>query len=298
MFVGSDTRVRFPLWMRKSLSLGVEAESTEKLIRSLDINTICESARCPNRDECYSKKTATFLILGDACTRGCLHCSVTYGKPSIPDSKEPSRIREAVVKLGLRHVVITSVTRDDLGDEGLNHYVDVVRELSSIRPRPVIELLTPDFRKTQEVAAVQIAKLPIDIFGHNIETVSRLYELAKPRSDYKSSLGLIGRIAALRPRFYTKSGIMLGMGEEAGEIEILLEALRASGCQMLTLGQYLKSKSGGWEVARYVTPDEFEGYKKIGYNTGFSCIESGPFVRSSYHAEQSFKKIKEMNTHA
>ncbi len=285
---------RLPPWLRKSLAPGREAQSTDALIHDLGLHTICESGRCPNRNECWSQKTATFMAMGDRCTRACGYCAVEPGKPLRLDPHEPERLAEAVSRLGLEHAVITSVTRDDLPDEGAGHFAEVVRALKRRVPDLIIEVLAPDFRRDPAAAVRVFAELPLDIFNHNIETVRRLHRRARPQGTYDGSLDLLRRMRAARPDLVTKSGAMMGLGETREEVLALMEDLRDAGCRMLTLGQYLRSFEGGLEVERFVTPEEFEEYRQIGYNEGFSLVESGPFVRSSYHAKDSFGKLKGM----
>ena len=283
---------RLPSWLRKSLAPGQEAHSTDALIRDLGLHTICESGNCPNKNECWSQKTATFMILGDKCTRNCGYCSVDLGKPLPPDPQEPQKLADAVGRLGLQHVVVTSVTRDDLDDEGAAHFGEVVHELKRRRPDCIIETLTPDFRRDQARAMRVFENLPIDIFNHNIETVRRLHKKARPQGGYDLSLGLL-RAASLSGRHWiVKSGIMTGLGETKDEVVEAFGDLKAAGVQMVTVGQYLKSFAAGLDVERFVTPEEFETYKQIGAEMGFLLVESGPFVRSSYHAKDSFEKIR------
>jgi lipoic acid synthetase len=286
---------RLPPWLRKSLAAGRAAADTDALIRDLGLETICQSGRCPNRNECWSQKTATFMILGDRCTRSCSYCSVPTGRGPEVDPTEPERLARAAARLGLRHVVVTSVTRDDLPDEGAGHFREVVLRLKAGDPSLIVEVLTPDFRRTQPAAAAALSALPIDIFNHNVETVERLHRRIRPQGGYALSLGLLRRMADARrgPRPVLKSGAMLGLGETREEVLRLLADLRAAGCEMLTLGQYLRSHDAGAPVARFVPPEEFEEFRQIGYNMGFYLVESGPFVRSSYHAKGSFDRLQE-----
>lgn len=285
---------RLPPWLKKSLTPGRQAESTDALIHDLGLKTICESGRCPNRNECWSQKTATFMIMGDRCTRNCGYCAVEAGKPLELDPHEPQKVAEAVGRLGLHHVVITSVTRDDLEDEGAAHFASVIRSLKEKFPDLIIETLTPDFRRNQARAAAAFRPLPIDIFNHNIETVRRLHRRARPQGGYDLSMGLLKLASQGDPRWIVKSGAMLGLGETRAEVEEMMRDLRAAGCQLLTLGQYLKSFAEGLEIDRFVTPEEFEEYRQMGYDMGFLVVESGPFVRSSYHAKDSFEKIRRL----
>ncbi len=283
---------RLPSWLRKSLTAGQESHRTDELIRDLGLHTICESGNCPNKNECWSQKTATFMILGDKCTRNCGYCSVDLGKPLAPDPHEPKKLADAVERLGLEHVVVTSVTRDDLHDEGAAHFEAVVRELKARRPDCIIETLTPDFRRDQAAAIAVFKNLPVDIFNHNIETVRRLHKKARPQGGYDLSLGLLRMASGLREKMIVKSGIMVGLGEAKDEVLEAFGDLKTAGVQMVTVGQYLKAFAAGLDVERFVTPEEFEAYKQIGREMGFLVVESGPFVRSSYHAKDSFEKIR------
>ena len=283
---------RLPDWLRRSLSNGHEAQRTDALLKELGLNTICESGRCPNRDECYSQRTATFMVMGDVCTRSCGFCSVSTGRPTAIDSDEPRRVAQAAQILGLEHVVVTSVNRDDLPDEGASHFVQVIKELKKISAEIIIEILTPDFKRTQAAAVEMILDAGPDIFNHNTETVPRLYQRVRPQGRYEVSLEVFRRIRKRTQRVLTKSGLMLGLGEAREEVMQVLLDLRGVGCDMLTLGQYLKSSGTGLPVEEYVHPDVFSDYKKEAFQMGFQWVESGPFVRSSFHARDSFLSLK------
>ncbi len=283
---------RLPEWLNKRLVPGHEAARTDALLRELGLHTICESGRCPNRDECYSQKTATFMILGDVCTRSCGFCSVSTGRPESLDTNEPKRVGEAVRRLGLQHVVITSVNRDDLEDEGAGHFVDVIEEIKKVSLGILIEILTPDFRKTQKTAVRFLVNAGPDIFNHNTETVPRLYKRVRPQGNYEKTLQIFNEIRDLSDKILTKSGLMLGLGETEEEVFSVLRDLRNVGCQMLTLGQYLQSSALGLPVEEYIHPDVFEHYKKKAIRMGFTWVESAPFVRSSFHAKESFERLK------
>lgn len=289
-------RPRLPSWLRKRLEPDQVALQTSQELEELGLQTICHSGRCPNRNECWSRRTATFMIMGDRCTRDCLFCSVRNAQPFPLDVDEPERIAEAVGRMGLRHVVITSVTRDDLEDGGVGHFAAVVKILKAENPRVIVEVLTPDFMSNQDAAVSVLSRLPIDIFSHNVETVRRLHEKVRAQGDYSMSLSLLKRMASHagggRRRWIIKSGAMVGLGETSDEVKETMRDLRTAGCHVLTLGQYLQSYGRGLRVERYISPDEFEHYRKMGYNMGFLVVESGPFVRSSYHAEESFGRIK------
>jgi lipoic acid synthetase len=283
---------RLPVWLRKDLAPGHEAARTDTLLKEQGLNTICESGRCPNRNECYSQRTATFMILGDVCTRSCGFCSVTQGKPGAADADEPRRVAEAVRSLGLQHVVVTSVNRDDMADEGAAHFVSVIGRLSALEPRPIIEILTPDFKRTQARAVEAILAAGPDIFSHNTETVPRLYARVRPQAHYATSLAIFREIKRRSPRTLTKSGLMLGLGETRDEVFEVLRDLRSAGCDILTLGQYLRSDPLGLPVEEYIHPDSFGDYKTAARGMGFMWVESAPFVRSSFHAKESFEAMK------
>ncbi len=283
---------RLPDWLRRSVTVGHEAARTDALLKDLGLHTICESGRCPNRDECYSQKTATFMIMGDVCTRSCGFCSVSTGRPEVLDLDEPRRVAEAAKTLGLDHVVVTSVNRDDLADEGVTHFVNVIGELKKISSEIIIEILTPDFRKTQKNAVALILEAGPDIFNHNTETVPRLYKRVRPQGDYERSLQLFREIRQVSGDVLTKSGLMLGLGETQEEVLGVLEDLRSVGCDILTLGQYLQSSAMGLPVEEYVHPEVFLDYKERAFAMGFTWVESAPFVRSSFHAKESLESLK------
>lgn len=283
---------RLPVWLRKSLSTGQQAAKTDELISELGLKTICESGRCPNRNECWSQKTASFMILGDRCTRNCHYCSVAPGKPLHPDPNEPEHLAEAVARLGLDHAVVTSVTRDDLEDEGLEHFRQVTAALRRRNPGLILEVLTPDFKRDQDRAVRALAEMPIDIFNHNIETVRSVHRRVRPQGGYDLSLNLLRLVAERQPHRITKSGAMLGLGETRDEVLEMLADLRRAGCRMLTLGQYLQPDKTACPVERFVAPEEFADYKTAAEQMGFELVESGPFVRSSYHAKDSFDKLR------
>jgi lipoic acid synthetase len=264
---------------------------TSGLLTHLGLNTVCDEARCPNRGECFSHHTATFLILGEVCTRGCAFCAVKKGKPLPLKADEPRRLARAVSQLGLRHVVITSVTRDDLPDGGAAHYARVVEALREHCPGVRIELLAPDFGGSKEALATVLAAEP-DILAHNLETVPRLYPQVRRGADYRRSLEVLKQAKAISPRIITKSGLMLGLGEESMEINEVLKELRAVDCDMLTLGQYLSPSLHHVPVARYVNPEEFEGWRERALALGFQSVAAGALVRSSYKAPIFFQDLK------
>ena len=264
---------------------------TRDLLDRLCLPTVCESAQCPNRGECFSHHTATFLILGDVCTRGCAFCAVTKGKPLPLETDEPERLAQAVAELGLRHVVITSVTRDDLPDGGAAHYARVVGALRQHCPGVRIELLVPDFLWSREALATVLANEP-DILAHNLETVPRLYPQVRRGANYRRSLKVLEQAKELAPKIVTKSGLMLGLGEESAEIDAVLKDLRAVDCDMLTLGQYLSPSLHHVPVARYVWPDEFASWQRQTLSLGFKSVAAGALVRSSYKAAVYFGEIR------
>jgi len=289
--------VRAPNWLinevRKA-KRGINAqvvENTRNLLANLHLATVCEQAACPNRGECFSNRTATFLILGDICTRGCFFCAVKYGKPAATlDEEEPERIAEAVNALGLGHVVITSVTRDDLPDGGAGYYARVVKVVREHCPNVKVELLIPDFCGSKGALSSIIDVAP-DVLAHNLETVPRLYPTVRQGADYLRSLTILREAKAMMPCLITKSGIMLGLGEEKHEVKGVLKDLCDVGCDMLTIGQYLSPSIRHWPVARYVKPVEFGDWQRLARAVGFKNVASGPLVRSSYKAPVFFQEI-------
>ncbi len=295
---------RFPPWIVKRLSLAPsdkkggeeEINKTRNILRRLDLHTVCEGARCPNLRECFSESTATFMILGKICTRNCRFCAVAKGSPLPVDQKEPKRIAQAVKKLGLKHVVITSVTRDDLPDRGASQFFSTVTEVRSINPDVIIEVLIPDFAGSKE-GLNQVLEARPEIVGHNLETVPSLYRKVRPGASYERSLKLLELVKILQPDIYTKTGLMLGLGEEEQEILGVMENLRRIDCDILTMGQYLQPSSSHLEIRRFIPPSEFEEYKKIAEKIGFLFVASGPFVRSSYRASEFSNRFIRKVTH-
>lgn len=274
---------RLPSWLRREVPKGNANHFTAHLLDELKLETVCENAKCPNRMECYSQKTATFMILGNVCTRPCGFCAVDRGHPAAPEADEPQRLAEAAVRLGLKHVVITSVSRDDLPDGGAQQFHDCVLAVRQ-RTAATIEVLTPDF-VSQKQALDRVAQAAPEVFNHNTETVPRLYRKVRgPKSDYRWTLELLRRVKQLNPSIKTKSGLMLGLGEAHGEVLDVLADLLDAGCDFLTLGQYLQPGAGYLPVERYVPPAEFETLGRQAEVMGFQKVASGPFVRSSYHA--------------
>ncbi|QGJ69684.1 Lipoyl synthase [Planctomycetales bacterium 10988] len=276
---------RLPRWLKRKIPKGFGAHSTTKLLDDLRLETVCENAKCPNRMECYAHQTATFMILGNVCTRPCGFCAVARGKGSELELDEPERVAEAAARLGLEHVVITSVTRDDLPDGGAEHYYQCIQAVRK-RTGAAVEVLTPDFIKNKSALDRVIEAAP-EVFNHNTETVPRLYRKVRgSKSDYRWTLGLLKRVKELNPNIKTKSGLMLGLGETREELLDTLADLREIDCDFLTLGQYLKPGPNYLPVVRYIHPDEFEELGEIAKNLGFRNVASGPFVRSSYHARE------------
>jgi len=275
---------RLPSWLKRPLPRGNANFFTDHVLSDLRLETVCENARCPNRPECYARKTATFMILGNVCTRPCGFCAVPRGKPLQLEDDEPDRVAEAAARLGLRHVVITSVTRDDLADGGADHFYRTVLAVRA-RTGAVIEVLTPDFLG-DSAAIDRVLESRPEVYNHNLETVPRLYSRVRRNADYRRSLALLDRVKRLAPEIQTKSGIMLGLGETLDEVLELFADLRAVGCDLLTVGQYLQPSAKHLPVQRYVPPGEFDDIGRFAQRLRFARVASGPFVRSSYHAEE------------
>jgi|UniRef100_A0A7V3YI57 lipoic acid synthetase len=274
-----------PSWIRRRFPPQEEWERVERLLRSLSLHTVCESARCPNLGECFRRGTATFLILGDTCTRSCRFCAVKKGIPLPPDPEEPRRVAEAARTLNLRHVVVTSVTRDDLPDGGAEHFAKTIQAIRECLPQATVEVLVPDFQGSAEALEVVLAACP-DVLNHNVETVPRLYPLVRPQADYARSLELLRRTKVRYPGILVKSGLMVGLGETQKEVEAVLWDLKEVGCDVVTIGQYLRPTAWHLPVAAYVPPEVFAYYREYALRLGFRGVASGPFVRSSYRAEE------------
>jgi lipoic acid synthetase len=279
-------RLKKPDWIRIRVPSSERSAALKALLRQSHLHTVCEEASCPNLPECFGHGTATFMIMGEICTRRCPFCDVASGRPLALDPDEPAHVAAAVRALGLRYVVITSVDRDDLADGGAAHIRDTVRAVRTANPGVRIEILTPDFRGCEETALALLSECPPDVFNHNLETVPRLYAHTRPGARYQGSLDLLRRFRELNPEVPTKSGLMVGLGEAAGELGQVLRDLREHGVEMLTIGQYLQPTPAHLPVARYVHPDEFRQYQLTGQRLGFSHVASGPLVRSSYHADR------------
>jgi lipoic acid synthetase len=274
-----------PAWLRVTAPTGDNYQQLKELVHAQRLHTVCESARCPNIGECWQSRTATFLILGDICTRRCAFCAVTSGQPTEHDLDEPRRVAEAVTALQLRFAVITSVTRDDLDDGGAAIFAETIRQIHAQLPGCGVEVLIPDFQGDAAALAAVVAAQP-EVLNHNIETVERLYSLVRPQADYRRSLQLLARAKEIDPNTTTKSGLMLGLGETPEEVEVALRDLRAAGCDIVTIGQYLRPSSGHLPIQRYYEPEEFARFADLGKSLGFRHVESAPLVRSSYHAKE------------
>jgi lipoic acid synthetase len=279
-----------PRWLKKRLPTGPEYEKVKTVIGRDRLHTVCQEAKCPNMWECFSQQTATFLIMGSRCTRDCRFCSVAYGPTEPPDPAEPERVATAARQMGLRYVVITSVTRDDLPDGGAAFFAATIEAVHRQIPSAKVEVLIPDFQGNAEALQTVLDARP-DVLNHNIETVPRLYTLVRPQARYKRSLQLLSRVQKYAPGLPIKSGLMLGLGESSEEIRATLKDLIDAGCRILTLGQYLQPSKAHLPVKRFVTPEEFEQWRQIAIEIGFSEVASGPFVRSSYHAKELYQAV-------
>jgi lipoic acid synthetase len=282
---------RKPGWIRVKAPTHPVYHETRALLREKKLVTVCEEAACPNIGECWSQRHATMMIMGDVCTRACAFCNVATGLPAALDADEPRRVAEAVAALGLRHVVITSVDRDDLADGGAGHFAAVIAALRAAAPGTTVEVLTPDFLRKPGGAEVLAAAAP-DVFNHNLETVPRLYPTIRPGARYYQSLRLLDRVKELAPGVFTKSGMMVGLGEERAEVGQVMDDLRVAGVDFITLGQYLQPTPKHAAVARFVTPEEFEGYAAMARGKGFLQVASSPLTRSSYHADADFAQLR------
>lgn len=276
---------RHPDWLKVKIPSGREYHKMKSLLASSRLHTICEEAKCPNIAECFGKGTATFLVLGDACTRNCTYCNVKKGIPSEADLNEPQRIARIIKKLNLNYVVVTSVTRDDLPDGGADIFAQIIQAIKNLSPRTKIEILIPDFKGNRDSLKRVIDAKPY-LLAHNLETVERLFPVVRPQGDYKRSLSLSKEAKEMNPRLLTKSGIMVGMGERKEEITGTMKDLREVGCDIFTIGQYLQPSLNHLPISKYYTPEEFKEFQRIGEGLGFLHIESGPLVRSSYHTAE------------
>ncbi len=287
----SPLRKPKPPWLRRHLPDQPEFEEIRTLLKHSCLNTVCESAKCPNIWECFSKKTATFLIMGNRCTRDCRFCAIERGPVELPDLEEPAQVAEAVQKMGLEHAVITSVTRDDLADFGASFFVKTIQEIRKCSPEISVEVLVPDFCGDEKAIESVIAADP-DVIGHNIETVPGLYPIVRPQAKYRVSLALLQQVSASGSTIFVKSGMMLGLGETEDEILRTMDDLLCSGCRILTLGQYLQPTRNHIPVSRFIPPEAFHSWQEKAMAMGFRQVVSGPFVRSSYHAGELFRAMK------
>lgn len=284
--------LRKPEWLKKKLPNKKSLDSMQEMVRHLRLHTVCEEANCPNVGECFGNKTATFMILGETCTRGCRFCAVGKGAVLPPDPEEPRHLAEAVKELGLKHAVITSVTRDDLPDGGAAHFAAAIREVRRLNPHTTIEVLIPDFQGDEEALQVVLDAKP-EILNHNIETVPSLYAKVRPGASFERSVELLRRVKAYDPAILSKTGIMVGLGETPAEMTTVMERLVTVGCDIFTIGQYLQPSKEHLPVEAYVTPEQFEAYKEEGLALGLAFVESGPFIRSSYNAARALDAVQQ-----
>ena len=283
--------LRKPDWIRVRAPVSKGYAATAAIVRDNGLHTVCEEAGCPNIGECWDKKHATFMILGDTCTRACAFCNVKTGLPGALDPHEPDHVADATAKLGLAHIVVTSVDRDDLADGGADHFAKTIRAIRARCPTTTIEVLTPDFLRKDDAAEQVVAARP-DVFNHNLETVPSLYLTVRPGARYFASLRLLQRVKEIEPTMFTKSGIMVGLGEERNEVLQVMDDLRSAGVDFLTIGQYLQPTRKHHPVMRFVPPDEFEALKTIAFAKGFLMVSSSPLTRSSHHAGEDFARLK------
>ncbi|MDO9161391.1 MAG: lipoyl synthase [Methylococcaceae bacterium] len=286
-----ETVLRKPDWIRIKITASDEVTRIKHMLREKKLHTVCEEAACPNLSECFQHGTATFMIMGDLCTRRCPFCDVAHGKPLPLDKNEPKHLADAIQALALKYVVITSVDRDDLRDGGAGHFADCINAIRQQSPNTKIEILVPDFRGRIEKAVAILAAEPCDVLNHNLETVPRLYKQVRPGADYQGSLDLLRQYHQAHPDTPTKSGLMLGVGEEHDEVLQVMQDLLDHGCSMLTVGQYLQPSKDHLPVKSYITPEQFDEYGRIAKAMGFKQVASGPMVRSSYHADLQAKSV-------
>ena len=280
-----------PDWIRVKAPISKGYQGTKNLIDSLKLNTVCQEAACPNIGECWEKKHVTVMILGSVCTRACAFCNIATGRPDLLDPHEPGRLAVAIGKLGLEHVVITSVDRDDLPDGGAGHFADCIKAIRNSAPNTTIEILTPDFLKKDGALETVVAAIP-DVYNHNIETVPSLYKAIRPGARYFHSLNLLHNVKKLNPQIFTKSGIMVGLGETNNEVLQVMDDLRAADVDFITIGQYLQPTKKHAKVERFVTPEEFRYLERVAKTKGFLMVSASPLTRSSYHAGEDFKKMR------
>ncbi|MGA9196082.1 MAG: lipoyl synthase [Pseudolabrys sp.] len=280
-----------PHWIRVKAPVSPGYFATQKIMRDNGLHTVCEEAGCPNIGECWEKKHATFMIMGDICTRACAFCNVKTGRPGDLDENEPAQVADATAKLGLAHIVVTSVDRDDLSDGGARHFADTIRAIRERCPQTTIEVLTPDFLRKDGALEIVVEAKP-DVFNHNLETVPSLYLTVRPGARYFHSLRLLQRVKELDPTMFTKSGIMVGLGEERNEVLQVMDDLRSAEVDFLTIGQYLQPTRKHHEVKRFVPPDEFKALETVAYSKGFLMVAASPLTRSSHHAGEDFARLK------
>lgn len=288
--IHESSQRRLPPWLKRPLPAGAELRATAAIVAESGVATVCQEAHCPNHGECWSRRTATFMILGDRCTRRCHYCAVATARPEPPAADEPERLGHACAALGLRHVVITAVARDDLDDEGAGHFARCVEAVRARCPTATIEVLPADFHARPECVRVLCDARP-NVYNHNIETVERLTPVVRPQAKYRRSLDVLRLVKTIAPTMATKSGLMVGLGETMDEIDATLRDLRGVGCDMLTVGQYLAPSAKHAPIARFYTPDEFGAIGAAARAMGFTTVASGPFVRSSYHAAEDFDAL-------
>ena len=288
----APARVRKPDWIRVKAPTGAVVAQTRALMRSKSLTTVCEEAACPNIGECWSKKHATVMILGDTCTRACAFCNVKTGMPRAVDPMEPENVADAAAQMGLQHIVVTSVDRDDLPDGGAKQFVKVIEAIRRSNPQTTIEILTPDFRNKHEAAIEAIVAARPDVYNHNLETVPRLYPTIRPGARYYASLRLLEQVKRIDPSIFTKSGVMVGLGEERLEVHQVMDDMRSAGIDFLTMGQYLQPTPKHAKVAEYVPPATFNAYASIARAKGFLLVAASPLTRSSYHAGDDFEKLR------
>jgi len=283
-----------PEWLRRRFSFKSSVTEVNDLLLDLNLRTVCQEAHCPNESECFGNHTATFMILGNHCTRNCTFCAVAHGVLEPPDPEEPKRVAEAVSRLGLKYVVLTSVTRDDLADGGASHFAATIKTISSVGSEILLEVLVPDFQGSAQSLATVVAAQPA-VLNHNLETVPRLYPAVRPQADYHRSLRLLTEVKRLQSEAATKSGFMVGLGERQEEVSSLLRDLRKANCDLVTIGQYLRPSQNHHPVVDYIHPELFEAYRQEAEELGFSGVASGPYVRSSYQAEKLYRRAKGMS---
>jgi lipoyl synthase len=291
--MNSEHRKHKPEWLRRRFSYKSSVTEVNDLLVDLNLNTVCQEAHCPNQLECFGNHTATFMILGDHCSRNCTFCAVAFGPQDPPNPDEPRRVAEAVSHLGLKYVVLTSVTRDDLSDGGAAHFASTIRAIREIGDDISVEVLVPDFQGSAKALAAVLAAEPA-VLNHNVETVPRLYPAVRPQADYERSLQLLAEVKRLTRDTVSKSGFMVGLGEKREEVSSLMRDLREVGCDLVTIGQYLRPSKDHHPVVEYIPPNIFQTYKIEAQSLGFLGVASGPYVRSSYHAEKLYRRARDM----